>query len=83
MNRSKKCLYGVKKSGSCKRKVGKKRSGPRKSTNKMYCLYGMKIDKSGCKKKVGRKRSVAKRSVAKRSKSGLKRRKSPKRSSRK
>lgn len=82
MNRSKKCLYGVKKSGSCKRKVGKKRSGPRKSTNKMYCLYGMKIDKSGCKKKVGRKRSVAKRS-AKRSKSGLKRRKSPKRSSRK
>ena len=56
---SKRCPYGVKKDGGCKKKPGRKpkrsRSrSQRKSRRKSRCPYGVKKD-GGCKKKPGSK----------------------------
>jgi hypothetical protein len=82
-SRNRRCQYGVKKSGGCKKKSGRKPGMVRRKSRKRSrrrnrrCQYGVKKS-GGCKKKSGRKPSRSRRKSRRRS-----RRKSRSRSRRK
>jgi len=62
---SKRCAYGVKKDGGCKKKPGpRSKRSPRHSSKR--CAYGVKKD-GGCKKKPGPRSKRSRRHSSKRS----------------
>lgn len=60
---TRKCRYGRKKSGACRRKPGPKRGSRKRRSRKSKCRHGRKkTGRRGCKKKPGSRRRKRRKS---------------------